>query len=536
MLLALVYNAGFWRTVLSGRDPWAPATWMFAGTTFVLLVALHFVPLMLLGAARLLRPALVLGFLSAAAASFFSLRYGVIADTDMLRNALHTSSAEASEFLGWGLVTWMGVFGLLPAIVLGRARIRRTPWLRELLGQAGAIAVALGVSALAARHVYQDLASVARNHPQLRHEINPLGPLLSAGKAWWRDHHQQALAHAPAEPAWRALPATGTRKPLLLVLVVGETARAANFSLAGYGRPTNPELAREHLITFANVRACGTATEVSLPCMFSPYGRAHYDEDLIRTHDSALQVLAHAGLQVTWIDNQSGCKRVCEGLRYVEAKSDAAPALCASGECLDETLLSATSRLSKDVGMDQLLVLHELGNHGPAYHRRYPPAFERFRPACRSDELRDCSRDEIVNAYDNAILYTDHVLAELIRHLRSRQSERDVAMIYVSDHGESLGEHGLYLHGTPYIVAPEEQLRVPMFWWLPGETARNLRLDGACLARRAASSASHDHLYHTLMGLLRIRTPSYRPALDLTAPCRDEFDTYRSERAPARDG
>jgi lipid A ethanolaminephosphotransferase len=166
------------------------------------------------------------------------------------------------------------------------------------------------------------------------------------------------------------------------------------------------------------------------------------------------------------------------------------------------------------------VVLHQLGNHGPAYHRRYPDAFRRFQPTCDTPDLRQCSREQIVNAYDNALLYTDHVLARAIDWLRERQATHDTALVYLSDHGESLGENNLYLHGIPYAIAPDTQTKVPMLMWLSPSYAARWRLDAACLRQRATQPVSHDHLFHTLMGLFDVTTTARDPAFDLAGGCR----------------
>jgi lipid A ethanolaminephosphotransferase len=236
-----------------------------------------------------------------------------------------------------------------------------------------------------------------------------------------------------------------------------------------------------------------------------------------------LHVLARAGAQVEWIDNQSGCKGVCKGLPTTTVQAlDPPVGMCETGRCLDEgLLLQWPQRLAQQQGT-QVLVLHMLGNHGPSYFRRYPPAFARYQPECRDDELYRCPREAIVNAYDNALLYTDHVLSRLIDLLAAQSQGVDSAMIYVSDHGESLGEAGLYLHGVPYAIAPPEQTRVPMVMWLSEGFSRALGVDMACLQRRAAQPASHDHLFHTVLGLIGVHTSAYESAWDLTAACRQK--------------
>ena len=234
-------------------------------------------------------------------------------------------------------------------------------------------------------------------------------------------------------------------------------------------------------------------------------------------------MLARAGAEVLWRDNQSGCKGVCEGLPAEQVNPDNAPGLCQAGRCLDEGLLRGLpERLAamKGAATTQVLVLHMLGNHGPSYFRRYPPAFERFTPVCSHDELGRCSSAQIVDAYDNALLYTDHVLAELIGILKAHAGAVDSAMLFVSDHGESLGEKGLFLHGVPYAIAPREQTQVPMvMWWSDGFAAAR-QLDRTCMQQRAAQPAQHDHLFHTVLGLADVKTSIYEAPLDLTSGCR----------------
>jgi lipid A ethanolaminephosphotransferase len=301
--------------------------------------------------------------------------------------------------------------------------------------------------------------------------------------------------------------------PRVLVLVIGETARAANFSLLGYSRETNPELAAAGVTAFSNVTSCGTSTEVSVPCMFSPYGRARYDERRIRNSEGLLDVLARAGYAVKWLDNQSGCKGVCKGAGIEFEKT------CKAGECHDEVLVRRLAEELAQVGSNTVFVLHMIGNHGPAYFRRYPAEFRRFLPDCETAELRDCTREQVVNAYDNAILYTDHVLAGVIGTLKHDSRRLDSSMIYVSDHGESLGEHGLYLHGIPYAIAPELQTHVPMLVWV----SRQMSADGVdvhCLRGKSHDRLSHDNLFHSVLGLMDVKTAAYLPARDIFDGCR----------------
>jgi lipid A ethanolaminephosphotransferase len=300
--------------------------------------------------------------------------------------------------------------------------------------------------------------------------------------------------------------------------VVGETVRAQNWGLDGYSRQTTPELARLAPINFRQVQACGSSTEVSLPCMFSPWGRGQYDRDRIESSQSLLHVLDHAGVATLWRDNQTGCKGVCEGLPFESFEHARVPGPCTEEGCLDEVLLDGLDAKLQASRGDTVIVLHQLGNHGPAYFRRYPERLRRFTPACETDDLSRCTQQEIVNAYDNAVLYTDEFLARTIGWL-SRQHDHDAALLYVSDHGESLGEHGLYLHGVPYAIAPQAQLHVPMVAWLSPAFASARGIDVGCMRTRGEAPASQDSLFHSVLGLMQVRTPEYRQSLDLFSSC-----------------
>ncbi len=524
--LALGMNATFWRAALAGRSWVEPANWRFALALFVLFVALHFVGLALVATRHTVRPLLSVVLASGVLASHFMSQYGVVLDPSMLRNALATNVREASELFN---SRFMGALGLALglAVLPWGVQLRRRPWRKAAWRRAMALVLA-SVTAVAALLInFQDLSSLMRNNRALRYQVTPANVGWSAARVWISDAQGAAAPRDPPEPAVRVLPSVqlgapssaGPRKPTLLVIVAGETARAANFSLNGYARHTNPQLAQRDIVYFPNVTACGTSTEVSLPCMFSPFGRAEYDEARIRRHESLLHLLARAGLRVVWLDNQSGCKGVCDGLETHDLSHEKIPELCADDHCFDEVLLTGLQATVSDRTVDTVVVMHQLGNHGPAYFRRYPDSFKRFTPACESQALHECSTQEVINAYDNALLYTDHFLARTIDTLQALQARFDVALLYVSDHGESLGEHGLYLHGLPYAIAPREQKEVPMLWWLGASAKQGLQVDESCLRARTQAPTSHDHLFHSVLGLLHIQTPRYQRARDVFDGC-----------------
>lgn len=519
LYFALAANTMFWHAALAGREVGHLSTWAFSGALFVFLAAIQFLFLAPLLSRWTAKPLVGLLLLVVGFASFYMQKYGVYLDPSMLRNVLKTDVSEAKELFTWDLLPHLLLVAGLPLLVLSRLRLRTAPLGRTLATRLGAMGLAAVLGLGAVFLIFQDFASLMRNNKEIRYLITPANLVYSlsrVGKAEAAQGPRQPLGtDAALAASWQQ-----RQKPALFVIVVGETARAGNWGLNGYGRQTTPELAQLDVINFREVDSCGTNTEVSVPCLFSAYGRRHYDESKIRGSESLLHVLDHAGLKVLWRDNQSGCKGACDGLPTESLASAGIPGLCDGERCLDEVLLHNLEQVLADDKGNRVVVMHQLGNHGPAYYKRYPDAFRRFTPTCDSSDLRQCSREQIVNAYDNALLYTDHVLARTIAFLKTQEKRYDTAMVYVSDHGESLGENNLFLHGIPYSIAPQEQTRVPMVMWFSPGYARDFKVNVPCLKARAQKLASHDNLFHSVLGLLDVQTSVYERDMDLAAECR----------------
>ncbi len=527
--LIMFTNHSWWLAVSAGRSWIDPHSWWFLLCTFVALVALHFVLLAPFMSRWTLRPLLSVVAISSAAAAYYMRAYSVMLDPSMIRNILETDVHEARELISGSMLGWVTLMSVPPVAFLWWIRLERRPWPRALGVRLASIVGALVLAVLAILPVNRDLTSMMRNHRELRYLVTPGNFLYGLAADSVRDVRD---ANAPREPIGtdaRLMRVAMPGKHRVFVLVIGETARAANFGLLGYSRATTPELQALNVTAFRNVKSCGTSTEISVPCLFSEWGRADYDERRIRNSEGLLDVLVRAGYAVTWLDNQSGCKGVCRGagIRYEKLGVESAPDLCNGNECYDGILVRRLQAELADVRTDTVFVLHMMGNHGPAYFRRYPPEFRRFTPDCATGELRDCSREQVVNAYDNAILYTDHVLAGVLKTLVAHTTSIDAAMLYVSDHGESLGEHGLYLHGLPYSIAPDTQTHVPMLTWISPGFARIESVDTHCLRERAGESLSHDNVFHSVLGLLDVQTRAYRADRDVFANCRrPAADTY----------
>ncbi len=472
------------------------------------------------------RPLLALLVVVSACCTYFMLHYNVLIDRSMVQNVFETNQAELGSYLSLPLVLTVVVLGVLPAIgtLLLRTRPARGRW-QALLGWAGNAALSLLVLAAVAGPFYKDYASLLRNNRQIRDQVLPFNFVRNTHGYLVRKHSEGAQPLRPvAQDATRPAAAAGQR-PKLVVLVVGETARASNLQLNGYPRDTNPVLSRRRdIISFLHVSSCGTATAISVPCMFSRWIRTEYEAVRAATEENLLDILQRTGVQVRWRNNNNGgCKGVCARVPTEDMPALKVPGHCVNrdGTCLDAVLLHQLQERIDAMPGDALVVLHQLGSHGPTYSQRYPDDARAFTPTCDSNRIQHCSRQALLNTYDNTLVYTDRMLGQTIDLLEGYAGQRDVAMIYVSDHGESLGEHGLYLHGTPYFLAPDEQTHVPLLMWFSPQFARGARLNLDCLRYRAEKVAySHDNLYHSMLGLFEVQTAVYRPALDVFAGCR----------------
>lgn len=513
-------NFPFWRSIWQAAGGLRADNFFFVLTVPLFVLAWVYLLLSLLAWGRATKAVLATVLLVSAAAGYFINTYGILLDHSMIANIVQTHTSEALELMSWRLGVWVSIFGVLPAVLITRVRVASSRWTRELSLKALGMAAAFACLAAVLVVNYQHYASLLRNHRELRLILVPSNIVAAAHGYFTRRLGAPVALETVGADATRTFYWARTAKPTLTILVIGETARAANFSLNGYQRPTNPELAQRDVLSFSDVSACGTSTAVSLPCMFLDAGHAGFKATLALRHEGLLDVLQRAGITVRWRDNNSGCKGVCDRVSHEDLSHLQVSGLCRVDECYDEILLHGLQTYLDKQDSDTLIVLHMKGSHGPAYFKRYPPAFEVFAPACNNIQLDRCSRQEIVNAYDNTLRYTDHVLSQTIDLLRSNAQRFDTAMLYVSDHGESLGENGLYLHGLPYALAPREQIQVPMLLWLSQELRERLGVDATCLGAHQHAPLSHDYVFHSLLGLSDVRTAIYRPELDLFHSCR----------------
>ncbi|WP_428313124.1 phosphoethanolamine transferase [Hydrocarboniphaga sp.] len=518
LYLSTTQNASFWQVAFNSlAHLQGTSKWLFLGVLALVLNAALLFCLGLLTPRIILKPMLSALLLIAAVCSYFMDSFHVVVDLPMMTNVVQTDARESAELLGRAWWLHLALYGLLPVALIWWTRIVSAGAVREIGRRVVLLAVALAVVAGAVGLDYKNVSLWARENEHIRTFINPSYPIYSAARLI--SEQLQDLHPPPVVTTLPGASRVATERPLLVVLVVGETARAANFQLNGYERATNPELAAiPDLINFGQTVSCGTSTAISVPCMFSDLGRKRFSKERAERQENLLDVLARVGVDVHWLDNDSGCKGVCARVAYQDRSRETDAALCQDDNCYDGVLFKDLQTLWPRGALSRLVVLHQKGSHGPSYYRRYPAEFRRFLPACELDDVQTCSREQIVNAYDNTILYTDHLLAGLITELRGQQ-QFDSVVLYLSDHGESLGEDGVYLHGLPYAVAPMMQKHVPMLAWFSERALLRQRLDPACLKAASAQPHSQDDLFDTMLGLFGVRAPDYQGAANLFAGC-----------------
>ncbi|MFS2223093.1 phosphoethanolamine transferase EptA [Pantoea sp. B65] len=522
LFFTLVLNGLFivrvWETIpfLSWHD------YAFAATLPIVLFCAFTLIFKLLALPWIRKPLLVILILTSAAANYFMFSFGTIIDTNMVQNVFETDAQEAAALLSIRYVLWMVLMGFIPALLVCMVQIKQQrPWWFALALRALSCITAILIILLVAALFYKEYASTIRNNKGLVKMITPANIISGSGHYIhdrWFDG-DQSLVHI-GQDAKKGPLITASKKKTLVVFVLGETARAENFSLGGYPRETNPKLKQQQVIYYPNASSCGTETAISVPCMFSNMPRANYDANLAHHQEGVLDVLAHAGVNVLWRENDGGCKGACDRVPHTDMTKWTLPALCRDGYCLDDALLHRLNNYIDSVKDDSVIVLHQMGSHGPAYYLRYPAEMRKFTPTCDSNQIQDCDHQALINTYDNSLLYTDAMLDQTINLLKSYSDKFNVALIYLSDHGESLGEHGMYLHGTPYVFAPSQQTHIPFLLWMSPDYAKSFGINQQCLQQHATSDAvSQDNIFHTLLGMMNVQTSEYQPALDILKVC-----------------
>lgn len=522
-------NFSFWRAVWRRLVVDDVLDAAFAGSLPLVMWLALFVAFEILLWPRVAKPLLACLLVLSAAANYFMYELGVFIDSGMMRNVFRTDLAEAGEMVNVYGILWVFVLGVAPSVLLFFTKIDYRPLKTEVRLRLRAVLAAALVLGVVAAVLHRPYLKKGKDHRVLSKLMNPVNYLVSGSRfvAWWAMHGGEVLVidpdptHNPDEDPY----------PAVLVLVVGETARSVSFSLNGYGRETNPKLSRQDVISFPDVSASATYTDFALPCMFSHLTRKEFDVEAAFNSEGLLDILSRAGYDAFWYDNYGGSKGAADRV-YFEDLRETGDAKWRNGDFnYDEVLLDSLRDRMGKIERDTVIVLHTMGSHGPRYYRRYPEAFRVFTPIYETPDVQNHPYEQVVNTYDNTIVYTDHVLSEAIDILK-KYPQYESCLLYLSDHGESLGENGLFLHGAPYEVAPREQLQVPFIVWLSETMKRGADVEWAGLRAAAAGMVlSHDNFFHSVLGLAEVETELYRQDLDVFRNHRGEgFVPRRTSR------
>lgn len=514
-LLAL--NLSFWRYVSAHVQVGGVVDTVFLLSLPLLVFTLLYLSFSVLLLPFVGRPLIVLILIVSAGVNFLTYQFGVFIDADMVRNTFETNPGEVKDLITFQSVLWLFLFGILPAIAFWRVKIVYRPFWRELGARAARCGILFGCLLLLLPLVYKPYASFGRNNKQVRRLVNPLNYIYATGR-YFQIEHQRKRPFTPLDLNAKHMPYPDEEKTVF-ILILGETARAMNFSLNGYERETNPKLKKQDIVNFPSVQSAGTATAFSVPAMFSFTPRSHFNPTDSKYTDNLLDLLQQTGYQVWWKENDNGCKGVCQRVPNVEMDVKD-KRFCDGTYCRDEILLDGLEEYLKTVPDHTFIVLHTIGSHGPTYYRRYPDEFKKFTPTCDTEQIQTCTQEQVVNTYDNTILYTDHIVSSVIDVLKKFPSYES-GLLYVSDHGESLGENGVYLHGIPYSIAPKQQTAVPMVLWMSDVMKKADHVDYDCLKKKAAEGHfSHDNLSHSLLSLMEVESSAYKKELDIFDSCR----------------
>ncbi len=413
-----------------------------------------------------------------AIAVYFVSVYGVFLDKTMMGNLFNTNPAEAGEFLSLKMALFIIILGILPACFLLFEKVAR-PTRKSLAKSLGLIFFTLIV--LAGVN-FQNLLWFDKYSKQLGALIMPWSYIGNSVR-----YFQGELAKNKKEIPLPDARITNDKKSVV-VLVIGESARAKNFSFYGYSRNTNPLLLEVSGLRHFYAKSSTTYTSASVKNMLSY-------KDSTNLYEILPNYLARTGVDVMWRSTNWGEPPLHLPSENIMRYSQLAEKYTHLDDSYESALVAG---LIEDIELAKspkvLIFIHTSTSHGPTYYKKYPPQFEVFKPVCKSVEPKGCLQSEIINAYDNTILYTDFLLHSVISQL-SKLDKYDSTMIYVSDHGESLGENGVYMHGIPLAFAPKEQYEIPFFVW--SSNASRIK---------DLNEATHFHIFHSVLTFLDVES------------------------------
>ncbi len=508
LFITFVYNLKFLKILYAniGFSSFASIYFFFAIITAI--ISAISILLLIFGQKYALKPLAIFLIILSSILSFYNHQFGVTVDEQMIINTLQTDVKEAMDLMSVSFFIHIFFLGIIPSIIIYLIEIEYGSFKKDLLIRLSSVVTAFLIVAVITFSNFKQVSFITRQNNTLNQHITPLYTLTSTYRLAKLSLEGESKFTKLGEDA--KLLKTG--KKTIGIMVVGETARADRFSLNGYQKETNYYLKNKGVFSFKNTISCGTATAYSVPCMFFLNGEKNYTQSKAKNQSNVLDVLSLAGVKTIWVNNNSSCKNVCTRIETLNIITSS------GGEdkntILDEKLLDTTNQILKNNKGDILIVLHTMGSHGPRYYKRFPEKFAKFKPFCNNDTPQNCSKDELNNAFDNTIVYTDYVLSKLIDILKEKK-EYNTFMFYASDHGESLGENGIYLHGLPKKIAPKEQTNFAMVLWLSDQIAKSQNINLSKIKNMANKELNHDYLPHTLLNLFKVQSSVYKKDLSL---------------------
>ncbi|MGB1298100.1 MAG: phosphoethanolamine transferase [Psychrobium sp.] len=512
LYFTVVFNYPFLRGFMGAILALDQFNMMFLLSVPLVIGSILLIVFSLLALPKLLKPILISITLTSALVFYASLNYGTVFDYGMIQNSVETDQGEALSYVNTQALITFVLVGALPALFIAMTKLTPLSAGQAIVSRLRLIAAAFAVLLTLVFFFYQDYAAVGRNNSHLKKIINPTQYIYSGVKYVKHNYFDNEI---PFKTLDSSPTLNNPKEKEIMVIVLGETARAQNFASNGYNKDTNQYTAPYAITSFEHMYSCGTATAVSVPCMFSSMTRDNFERRQADKQQNVIDIVQLAGFDVQWIGN-NGCKNVCDRVPTINIDLNQPNPLCDGHYCQDEILLTPLAKKLANLQYDKtLIVLHMMGSHGPTYYKRYPQSHRKFTPDCQRSDIQNCSQEQLVNTYDNTIAYTDFVLSKVVAQLDSVAPQYKTSMLYVSDHGESLGESGVYLHGLPYSFSPAEQRHIPMLLWSSIQ-----RHSSACISQRAKQQKfSHDNLFHSLLGWLSISSSAYQSELDIFANC-----------------
>ena len=489
----LLYNLPFFQYVANNSNENVGGKIFLLASLVVIMLVLNFMMTYLVMFLMRMVGRILLAILSIinATAVYFIITYSVMMDQTTIENVFNTRYSEASGFFSWSLWLFIAVFGVLPAlwcllqpVVIGKAK--------KLAIYCGASLAVVLVVALA--NIGQTLW-ISQHDTELGGLLQPWSYLVNTVRMISSQHDEQAEEIKLPDGK-----ITDNEKAVV-VLVIGESARKANFQLYGYQRNTNPLLSKQDGLKVYEATSCATYTTAGSKAILEP-----------KNTDDLYELLPNyafrTGVDVAWRTSNWGEPPIHID-EYVTDDKLAEHYPDAEEKDYDGILFHGLRERIESSQKDKvLIVLHTSTSHGPKYADKYPKKFEVFKPVAKNVEEGEKNIGMLVNAYDNTILYTDFLLDGLINTLRA-MTDRKSAMIFISDHGESLGENKMFMHGMPMRLAPKEQYEIPFLVWT-SEGYRDYKPEGELPA-----VLEQHYIFHSVLNLLSIESPAYDKEFDL---------------------